>query len=32
VTQAFLSQADVILGLPIEEPQLSAKFNALLGS
>ena len=32
VTQAFLSQADVILGLPIEEPQLSAKLNALLGS
>jgi len=32
VTQAFLSQADVILGLPIEEQQLSAKLNALLGS
>ncbi|MGE3173714.1 MAG: hypothetical protein AB7O97_13905 [Planctomycetota bacterium] len=30
VTQAFLSQADLILGLPIEEPQLSAKLSSLL--
>ena len=30
VTHAFRSQADVILGLPVEEPQLSAKFNSLL--
>lgn len=32
VTQAFMSQADVILGLPVEEPQLSAKLSSLLGS
>ncbi len=31
VTQAFLSQADIILGLPIEETQLSNKLNSLLG-
>lgn len=30
VTHAFRSQADVILGLPVDEPQLSAKFNSLL--
>jgi len=32
VTQAFLSQADIILGLPIEEVQLSHKLSGLLGS
>lgn len=32
VTQAYLSQADVILGLPVDEPQLSQKLNSLLGS
>lgn len=30
VTQAFLSKADTILGFPCEEPQLSAKLEALL--
>jgi hypothetical protein len=30
VTQAFLSRADVILGFPCDEPQLSAKLTALL--
>src|SRR5262245_21215363 len=32
VTQAFLSQADIILGLPVEEAQLSHKLGGLLGS
>ena len=32
VAQAFMSQADVILGLPIDEPQLSQKLSSLLGS
>jgi hypothetical protein len=32
VAQAFLSHADVILGLPIEEPKLSQKLESLLGS
>jgi CheY-like chemotaxis protein len=31
VTQAFLAQADVILGFPCEETQLSQKIEALLG-
>lgn len=31
VTQAFLSQADAILGLPIEEAPLSQKLTTLLG-
>jgi len=31
VMQAFLSQADVILGWPVNEAMLSAKLNGLLG-
>ncbi len=31
VTQAFLSQADIILGLPIDEAPLSQKLTGLLG-
>jgi hypothetical protein len=31
VTHAFLSNADVIVGLPVEEEQLSLKLKALLG-
>ncbi len=31
VAQAFHGGADLILGLPLDEPQLSAKLNALLG-